>query len=280
MTDVITDPPDPPSSTGTAFGRDLLFSLPCLEDVQAAAAVQALETLEAVDAAAYPAWRAAQCLDPNANATNNSTQLQHIETKLAAHQESLYTEKGVTARYTVQEEANSAHGATNNAKSTIVIQTHASVVNAHNCSTGSWTASWNVQILTEKEAVLSGRAKLHVYYHEGAGSNVQLTATREVDSQKVSTVEEKVNNLVAKFERQTMSYEEQLANVLVQQLAARDEALYHDLTTGLFTAQGASSVVEANLKALRRILPVTRQRFQWDSAAQKQVRLLNDRKTV
>ena len=77
--------------------------------------------------------------------------------------------------------------------------------------------------------------------------------------------------MVAKLEARNMSYDEKIAKTTEKEIATREKELYEQM-------KGACEDAESNLKKMRRILPVTKTRFQWNGAAQKQVRLLNDRK--
>jgi hypothetical protein len=197
------------------------------------------------------------CSEPAEPPKEGTSQVVHIRSKIIDYQK-LYRDKGVTARCAVQ--------ASLEDPSVISVRTYVEHMNAHNCTSGSWSAVWTVKILEEKEAELSGEVKLHTYYAEGT-CNVHSRATRTFESVKVSTEEEKVHAMVAVFEKETMSYEEQLSKVVVDKIVAWEKGLYSDVTNMYGDLDG-------QLRKLRRILPITKTRFKWDSAAQRQVQLL------
>ena len=241
--------------------KEVMCSLPPMEHRDLERVVDCVKQLDsAFDSDAFWSEHAIRTCTGNGESARLSAQSQHIRTKMNEYQ-SRYTVKGVTARCSVVDDDDDG---------VIVVHTYAEHVDAGNCSTGSWAAAWRVQILTEKEAKLSGSVQLHVHYSE-SGSNVQTRATREFAVATVSTEEELVNSLVAKFEKNTMSYAEQLATKIVTQIGIYEEQLY-DALSNLF-----ENDVEDALRKIRRILPVTKTRFKWDSAAQKNVKLLNSR---
>jgi uncharacterized coiled-coil protein SlyX len=241
------------------FGKELLFSLPPMESKDLNTTVIAdLKKLNAFQETFLKELSDKHCTE---EVPEGSTQIEYVKGKLTAYQQSLYTDKGVTARHTVIEEGKE-----------VIIRTYAEHLDTHNCMTGSWSAQWTILIRNEKEADLGGNVKLHAYYFE-EGSNVQMRADKDFVSKPISAEDEKVNSLVAKFEKQKMSYEEQLAKVIVEQITAHEKEMYTQL------ASMVEELGNSTLKKFRRILPVTKTRFKWDAEAQKQVRLLNARKT-
>jgi uncharacterized coiled-coil protein SlyX len=241
------------------FGKELLFSLPPMESKDLNTTVLAdLKKLNAFQETFLQELSDKHCSEV---VPKGSSQIEYVKEKLTDYQQSLYIDKGVTARHTVIEEGKE-----------VVIRTYAEHLDTHNCMTGSWVAQWTVLIRGEKEADLGGNVKLHAYYFE-EGSNVQMRADKDFVSKPIEAQEEMVNSLVAKFEKQKMSYEEQLAKVIVDQITAHEKEMYTQLA-GMVEELG-----DGTLKKFRRILPVTKTRFKWDAEAQKQVRLLNARKT-
>jgi uncharacterized coiled-coil protein SlyX len=238
------------------FGKELLFSLPSMESKENTTVLGDLKKLNAFQESFLQELSDKHCTEA---VSKGSSQIEYIKGKLDTYQ-SLYTNKGVTARHTVIEQGKE-----------VVIRTYAEHLNTHNCMTGYWAAQWRVKILGEKDADLGGKVKLHAYYYE-EGSNVQMRAETDFASKPVSAADEKVNSMVARFEKQKMSYEEQLAKVIVDQIAAHEKKMYDQLTSMI------EELKDETLKKFRRILPVTKTRFKWDAEAQKQVRLLNARK--
>lgn len=245
------------------FGRDLLLSLPPMEISDSDAAIDHLKSLNAFEDTALEERTTRQCLESSEEETNNS-QAKEILTKLQDFQKGFYVEKGVTARCSAIEET------TDGDEEIITVRSYAEHLDSHNCSSGSWSATWNIKIVDEKTADISGSVAFHAAHTENC--NVHTRATREFATKTVSTATEKVNEVVAKFEHHAMSYEEQLAKLICNQIVEYEQSLYGDLTK-VFEE-------ELDLRRLRRILPITKTRFKWDSAAQKNVKLLNARKTA
>lgn len=188
-----------------------------------------------------------------------SSQIEYVKSKLEAYQK-LYTDKDLVARYTCVERDGE-----------IEILTYTELIDSNNCITGSWASKWIAKILTEKSVDLHGEVNFHVHYYE-RGSNVQSRSKRQFASETVAAREEKVNAMVHLWQKEKMSYEEQLSKVIVDAIAFREKTFYDDL-------QIMYNECDGGLKKVRRILPVTKTRFKWDTAAQKQVKLLNERKS-
>jgi F-actin capping protein alpha subunit len=215
-----------------------------------------------------------------------STLLDYLQIKLHDYQDR-YRTKRVTARYSVAAAAaagaqvvkgsDGLDAATSDDDDdgdalTLQVHTYAEHLDAANCHAGSWSAAWHIQVVSEQEAHLSGCMAFHGHASE-CGSNVQTRATRTFARVTIGAQEEVVNSLVAQFEQSTLSYDEQLATKIVDQIA-RYETEWHEALNEMY-----NSNVEEALRKLRRILPITKTRFKWDSAAQKNVRLLNARNT-
>lgn len=242
------------------FGKQLLFSLPPLESKDLNTTVLAdLKKLNAFQESFLQEFSVKQCTE---EVPKGSTQIEFVKGKLTDYQQSLYTDKGVTAHHTVIEKGKE-----------FVIRTYAEHLDTHNCMTGSWSAEWKILIRGEKEADLGGNVKLHAYYYE-EGSNVQMRADKDFVSKPIEAKDEKVNSMVAKFEKQKMSYEEQLSKVIVDEITSHEKEMYNQL------ASMVEELGDSTLKKFRRILPVTKTRFKWDADSQRQVRLLNARKKM
>jgi uncharacterized coiled-coil protein SlyX len=238
--------------TNEEFGKELLFSLPPMESKDPV--IADLKKLNAFQETFLQELSDKECTEA---VLKGSGQIEFVKEKLTAYQQSLYTDKGVTARHTVVEDGQE-----------IFIRTYAEHLDTHNCMTGSWTAQWKILVRGDKEADLGGIVKLHAYYYE-EGSNVQMRADKNFVSKPVEAQEEKVNSMVAKFEKNKMSYEEQLAKVIVDQITAHEKEMYTELGSMV------EELGDRTLKKFRRILPITKTRFKWSAEAQKQVRLLN-----
>lgn len=271
-------------ATTTAAACDLLVSLPPMTLQAWQGAQKHLRDLllgssaAAVDAAAERRAQA-QCHQGAGVAPVTSSQFQHIETRLQDYQTKRYPTSDSTVlvvRCRVEEEVldekSSNYDSTcSTANATAgVLRTYCEHLDPSNCLAGSLTGEWHVRIVTEQTAELRGTLRWHAHYYEE--SNVQTRSTREYPITLVTTVEEKVNAMVKQFEKEQMSYEEQLARALVLQVERWEQDFY----TALAGMEEAPDLV----RPLRRILPITKTRFKWDSAAQRNVQLLNARKKL
>jgi hypothetical protein len=151
------------------------------------------------------------------------------------------------------------------------------LLDAHNSKAACLATCWTITIPDKdvqksvNAVAVAGTAVLHSHYSEGT-VNLQLRCHQPFQAATAGTEEEKVNSIVAQMEDRKLSYEQKVARAVVDQIAAHETAMYAKLSTRLEEA--------SDLKTLRRILPITKTRFKWDAAAQKQVKLLNDRKTT
>lgn len=211
----------------------------------------------------------AQCTSSSTIPPLEDSQFRSIEKRLRDYQSQRYNHSGtVVVRCSVHHVASTTTTATPTSGG--VLRTYCEHLDPSNCLAGSLTGEWHVNITSEKTADLSATLRWHAHYSED--SNVQTRSTREYPVIVVRTDEEKVNAMVKQFEKEQMSYEEQLAKALVQQV----ERWERDFYTALKGIEDAPDLV----RPLRRILPITKTRFKWDSAAQKNVQLLNLRKKM
>jgi len=199
----------------------------------------------------------AQCTDSVPEPTER--QFQHISKRLHDYQSKRYT---TPARCSLV-----VHDS-----KTCTIRTYCEHLDQSNCLAGALAGEWQLTITSETTADCRATLRWHAHYAED--SNVQTRSTREYPVTSVSTEEEKVNAMVKQFEKEQMSYEEQLARAIVQHMVRWEEDFYQAL------ANGPLADAPDLVRPLRRILPITKTRFKWDSAAQKNVQLLNARKKV
>jgi hypothetical protein len=242
------------------FGKHILTSLPPLEQSDWNTTIANLKKLNCFDDSLLQEYNDRACVTFG---ETGSSQMESIRSRLQAHRSQMYKEKMETLqhRMTVAEDQN---------KQTIYVRTFAEQLDTMNCRAGYWSAEWMIRIRSETACEISGRVRLHSYYYENV--NVQMRANREFPVKEILTAEEKVNSMVAKFEKEKMSYEDQLAKCTVDHIVALELELYEDL-------QRMCDECDDNLKKIRRILPITKTKFKWDAAAQKNVKLLNDEST-
>lgn len=241
------------------FGRDLMLSLPPMESKELAIARNDLTQLDAFDEDFIKQLNARTCSIETSE--KEGSLMKAIQEKLKDYQ-GRYTAKDLTTRLTLQPDAQGHN---------ITAKTYVENLDLQNCRTGGWSTEWTITPCNETNVDVTGTAHMHLHYYEG-GSNMQLRATRQYPPRTVGTEEEAVHAIVAKLEARNMSYDEKIAKAVGKEIAAREQEFYDQM-------KGVCEDVDSSLKKMRRILPITKTRFQWNGAAQKQVRLLNDRKT-
>jgi F-actin capping protein alpha subunit len=217
-------------------------------------------------------------------------EMQHFQNQIRDYQTSHYAKKdGVMASFSAVEEqvqvsssdtitADDAPMVDNSVPTEptlssltcIVLHTYVEHLDSANCSAGSWKGYWRIQMMNEVEATLTGYIQLHTHYAE-IGNSIQTKAKRNFNTTTISTKEEVVNSLVAKLEKSTLSYAEKLVTKIVQQIVSNEEQYYSSLDHCF------NHDMEDTVRKLRRILPITKTRFKWDSSAQRNVQLLNAR---
>lgn len=230
----------------STFGRDLLLSLPPMDQRDWKVKQADLEKLGLLDASAVSDLHQKICMngsggdsDSGSSALRNS-----IRGSLKEYMDRLKDKPSVNARFSVTEE----DGKT-------VLRTYAETVDASNLSSGCWMAHWTLDSESDTAAELSGTVSMHVYYFED-NSNVQLRASKPY--QTSFTAEDGPDGLATK---------------IVNQIGHWEREVYDELSS-----QFNDQEIESKLRKVRRILPITKTRFKWDSAAQANVKLLNARK--
>jgi len=194
-----------------------------------------------------------------------------VDTKLSDFLETLYGSKAnVISRHAVEIQQQQQSDDKKNAV-VLIVRTYAELVDNPNKLSGYCAGEWTCEPVSEQVVYVAGQLDIHAASEEKA--NCHLRLSRTLPRRKVETAEEKVNAIVAKMEARRMSYEEKVAKKLVQYLTKSYEEAYRDVTNRLY------GELDENLKLVRRILPVTKTRFKWDVAAQKQVTLLKERET-
>ena len=243
------------------FGKELFRSLPPADKKESVAVRGDLSKLNAFDDGFLSEIDARNC-STEAETGGDTALMTAVRGKLSDYQ-SKYIDKDLTARFSLQKDENE--------EGSIIAHTYVEHIEVSNCRAGSWATRWHIKPGKETDADVSGSAQFHLHYHEN-GSNVQMRAARDFQVQNAATAEEAVNTIVAKMEAKTMSYEDKVAKAIIKQISAREKELHEQL-------KEMSEQIDGNMKKLRRILPITKTRFKWDAAAQKQVKLLNERKT-
>ena len=132
-----------------------------------------------------------------------------------------------------------------NKKITVVIS--GEKLNLKNYWSGSWVSKWTVTTNNE----VSGNSKIIAHYFEEG--NVQLNTTKTFPEFKCEG-----------------GSDESLAKSVATKIGECEQALQ----LGLYQMYGAMS--EETLKSMRRVLPVTRTKMEWNSAAHKMTKQLTN----
>lgn len=121
---------------------------------------------------------------------------------------------------------------------TNVVRTFSQRIDASNCNAGSWTATWTIQ----SSGTAQGTVIVQAYsYEEG---NIQLNTTRQFGPEQGDVVK-----LIAKWEQEVLDSLAQTYDTMPDKL-----------------------------KALRRIMPVTRTRMDWNVSSHRMRKMLGDTK--
>ena len=140
----------------------------------------------------------------------------------------------------------------------LALEVYAEKASASNCHSGSWHATYTVQVLSSTSATISGTVRLRSHEYEDM-ANVQLSSTHALEEVTVSARAgqdwaDAVLSQIQKWERDD-----------VQGYLAR---LYD-----------GGRMNDGMLRSMRRVLPVTRTRMDWNMGGHRLVRTLNDTKT-
>lgn len=244
----------------TEFGRKLLQSLPPMEASDLDLCQASLEKLGGFSSDFLQDIDSRTC-QLTVSGAEKSELVVAVEEQLEEYQEKTYGSKeNIVHKYQVTETDEKQFD----------IHTYAAIGDSANHSMAYWAGSWKVQRTSETEADVSGEISLHVYFYEGG--NFQMRSQRNFPVQEVSTVEEKVHAMVAKMEATKMSYDAKMSKRIVGKITADEKTLYQDIKTIYQDKE-----LDESFKKIRRILPITKTRFKWDVAAQKQVNLLRQK---
>lgn len=152
---------------------------------------------------------------------------------------------GVTARVAL------THGDEHNQ---LRVHTYAQKIDAPNQYAASWKATWSIRATELGVAEISGKVALHSYAHEGG--NVQLQIQKEFPPTRVGRASAEDGA------------EATLVDGIVEQIRTWETILLGILETM------NDSVSSDHLKAIRRVLPFTKTKMNWDVIAHRSVQTL------
>ena len=140
----------------------------------------------------------------------------------------------------------------------LTLEVYAEKSSASNCHSGSWHATYAVQVLSSTSATIGGTVRLRSPEYEDM-ANVQLSTTHALEEVTVSA----------------RTGQDWADAVLTQvQKWERD-----DVQGYLAKLYDGGRMNDGMLRSMRRVLPVTRTRMDWNMGGHRLVKTLNDTKT-
>eukprot|EP00531_Pseudo-nitzschia_arenysensis_P008043 CAMPEP_0116141722 /NCGR_PEP_ID=MMETSP0329-20121206/14529_1 /TAXON_ID=697910 /ORGANISM="Pseudo-nitzschia arenysensis, Strain B593" /LENGTH=239 /DNA_ID=CAMNT_0003636915 /DNA_START=120 /DNA_END=839 /DNA_ORIENTATION=- len=128
----------------------------------------------------------------------------------------------------------------------LTVHSYAERIDAVNQHSGCWKATWNINTLGSGQAEISGKVYVKSYaYEEG---NIQLKIDKEFPATTV-----KGSDLVGALVQQITSWETIILGILA---SMNDE------------------VSSEHLRSIRRVLPITKTKMNWDAIAHRSVKTL------
>ena len=193
-----------------------------------------------------------QCID-DAN-ISNELELDHpiakpLHEKLKQYQTDNFLSKpGVSA-------ARIAMTTDKNNSNQLLVHTYAEKIDTPNQYSGCWTATWTIDKVELGVGEISGHVVVHSCAYEDG--NVQLKITKEFP-----------RITVGKAASCKSDEEPSLEDGIVQQITKWEMIILEIL------ASMKDSITSDHLKSIRRILPITKQKMNWDANAHRSVKTL------
>lgn len=160
-----------------------------------------------------------------------------LKAKINKYQEDIFGSKpGVSARVAISQDGNA-----------LVVQTYAEKNDTANLYTGYWKATWNIDA-EEEVAHISGQVDLATMSYEDGNSQMKTSKTFEVESVGFGEQDETLEGGIVE---KIIDWEADILSLLKSM---------HDATND-------------RLRAIRRVLPVTKTKMKWDIEAQRSVKL-------
>merc|ERR1712048_365732 len=116
----------------------------------------------------------------------------------------------------------------------------------HNRWNGKWRSEWQLSVHDDK-VILRGGTKVHVHYYED--SNVQLVTKRMFDELELENLTKNSNN-------------EDICDAVIKAIKKSETKYQQALRDNYVTMN------DTTFKTLRRALPISKQKFNWENVAQ------------
>ena len=194
-----------------------------------------------------------------------------LQEKLKAHHKANISSSSSVPRISMQVGKNTTTTADDTDMDTeqvsnFLVKTYVEKIDTPNKCSCSWTASWNIDDTDVEVAKLSGNVLVRSYSHE-ENTNIQLTITKEFPFVWIHKNKDHQNDGTATPTPTPTS--SCLADGIYQQICVW-ESIVLEIVGGAMK----DSVTGDHLKSVRRILPITKQKMNWDANAHRSVQTL------
>lgn len=136
----------------------------------------------------------------------------------------------------------------------VLVHSYAEKIDATNQHSGNWKATWTIDNVGANEGQISGRVVVQSYAHEEG--NVQLKIDKEFPAVTVGKV--------ALNEGEEAS----IAGGMVQQIQK-----WETIILGILASMN-DNISSDHLRSIRRVLPITKTKMNWDAVAHRSVKTL------
>ena len=140
----------------------------------------------------------------------------------------------------------------------LTLEVYAEKASASNCHSGSWHATYAVQVLSSTSATIGGTVRLRSHEYEDM-ANVQLSTTHALEEVTVSA-----------------KAGQDWADAALAQIQKWERDVVQGYLARLYDG---GRMNDGMLRSMRRVLPVTRTRMDWNMGGHRLVKTLNDTKT-
>ena len=144
-----------------------------------------------------------------------------------------------------------------NDDSHLTLEVYAEKVSAPNCHSGSWRATYTIQVLSSTSDTIGGTVRLRSHEYEDM-ANVQLSSTHVFDEVTVSA-----------------KTGQDWADVVLSQIQLWERDNVQGCLARLYDDEVMNNGM---LRSMRRVLPVTKTRMDWNMGGHRMVKTLNDTK--
>ena len=189
-----------------------------------------------------------QCIDIHENDLDHPI-AKPLHEKIKQYQkDNFLSNSGVSARVAL------TAGNRNGGQPQLLVHTYAEKIDTSNQYSGNWKATWTIDKVELGVGEISGQVAVHSHAYEDG--NVQLKITKEFPPVMVGKTSLKEGE------------EPSLADGMVQQIMK-----WETIILGILASMN-DSVTSDHLRSIRRVLPITKTKMNWDAVAHRSVKTL------